>query len=86
MRTLGRLLDRLTAFEFFEVVTPLTSRAGCFVGLLCLEVRLVVNDVCKRIPAMACQWGTSEEVGMSGCPAASKMVHSAIVRRIRVWN
>jgi hypothetical protein len=52
MRTLGCFLDRLAAFVFFEVVTPLTSRAGCFVGLLCLEVCLVVNDVCKRMPAV----------------------------------
>ena len=50
-RTLGCLLDRLTAFVLFEVVTPLTLRAGCFVGLPCLEVCLVVNEVSERILA-----------------------------------
>jgi len=51
-RTLGCLLNCLAAFVFFEVVTLLTLRAGCFVEPLRLNVCLVVDDVGRRMPAI----------------------------------
>lgn len=50
-RTMGRTRC-LAALVVLEVTAPLTSRAGCFVGLLCLEVCLVVNGVSTRILAV----------------------------------